>query len=98
MTKDLSEFKITPQIEGTVKLDEIKGQKVLITNIEFIEGEYGELALLDVVTDDDKHMTIRTSSTVLMKTLKQAAELADYPYSATFVKVKRYWTLKTDEQ
>jgi hypothetical protein len=91
---DLKEFDAYNDIKGALPLETVADTPLLIHDIKIVHGIYGDVAIMDVTVEgDEKHRTIRTSSTVLMPILRAAADRGKYPYSGTFTKTKRAWTL-----
>ena len=56
-------------LADTVSIEEFINQQIVITQIDFITGQYGEMAI--IYTDKGK---IRTSGRVILKQLHQIAE------------------------
>jgi len=91
---DLKEFDSYNEIKDALPLETVKDTPVLIHEIKIVTGMYGEVAILDLTLEgEEDHHLVRTSSTVLLPILKQAAEKGRYPYNAMFTKTKRAWTL-----
>ncbi len=71
-------------------IGDLRGKEVVIKKVEFVQGALGEVALLDVETEDG-NFRVHTFSKVIIKQLKSITD--KLPIRATIKKVKSYYTL-----
>jgi len=86
------------QAEGVpLRLENIEGQPVTITAVEFSSGSFGAYLTMTVVDTDDEALDIMTGAKLVVDAVENAVEDGDLPCEAKFVRRGRTWLIESTE-
>lgn len=84
--KRLAEFASPQSGKGYVKIDEVLGQELTITDVEFREGDYGPYCVFQANDEVGNVYTVASGSAKVVEALTKAVEAEALPVSARFAK------------
>jgi len=86
------------QAEGVpLRLENIEGQAVTITAVEFSSGAFGAYLTMTVVDNDGEALDVMTGAKLVVDALENAVEMASLPCEAKFVRRGRTWLIESTE-
>ncbi|MBU1173026.1 MAG: hypothetical protein KKD44_25980 [Proteobacteria bacterium] len=71
-------------------LDDIQGHDVLVTGVEWFEGDFGQYVIMSVVDGDDE-IKVRTGAMLVVDALTDAEANDAFPLAVTFKRRGRTW-------
>ena len=75
------------------RLEDVAGHEVVITEVQWFEGDYGEYVIMTVVDGDDT-IKVRTGATLIVDALTDVVAQEALPVAATFVRRGRTWRFR----
>ena len=83
------------QAEGVpLRLDDIEGQAVTITDVEFSSGGFGTYITMTVVNKDGEVFDVMTGAKLVVDAIEHAFEGEHFPCEATFIRRGRTWLIE----
>lgn len=88
-TKRLAQFAQREAREGYVKIDDILGLDVVVYDVEFREGDYGEYALFSIEDAKGNTRTVASGAAQVLDALHNAVAADALPVAARFAREGR---------
>ena len=86
------------QAEGVpLRLENIEGQAVTITAVEFSSGSFGAYLTMMVVDGEGEVLDVMTGAKLVVDALENAVETEALPCEAKFVRRGRTWIIESTE-
>ena len=83
------------QAEGVpLRLENIEGQEVMVTEVTFSSGAFGSYMTMKVVDADGEILDIMTGAKLVLDAIENAVDADALPCEATFVRRGRTWLIE----
>ena len=83
------------QAEGVpLRLDDIEGQTVTITEVEFSSGSFGTYIIMGVVDAHGEVLDVMTGAKLVVDAIEHAVEAEHIPCEAKFFRRGRTWLIE----
>jgi len=83
------------QAEGVpLRLDNIEGEPVTVTDVEFSSGSFGAYMTMKVVNKDGEVLDVMTGAKLVLDAIENAVDADALPCEATFVRRGRTWLIE----
>jgi len=83
------------QAEGVpLRLDNIEGQLVTITGVDFTSGSFGPYMTMNVVNTDGEVLDVMTGAKLVLDAIENAIDADALPCEATFVRRGKTWLIE----
>ena len=83
------------QAEGVpLRLEDIEGQDVTVTAVEFTSGSFGPYMTMTVVNKDGEALDVMTGAKLVVDAMENAVEADALPCDAKFVRRGRTWLVE----
>ena len=92
--KRLTDFSTLQFPEDALRLEDVRDQEVTILDARTGNGKFGEYAVLDLETADQKRMTVVTSGMLVIEAVKNAVLADAFPLVARFTRTGRCWRIE----
>ena len=87
------------QAEGVpLRLENIEGQAVTITSVEFSSGSFGAYLTMTVISGNGEALDVMTGAKLVVDALENAVENEALPCEAKFVRRGRTWLIESTEE
>lgn len=82
------------QAEGLPqRLDDIQDTPVTVSDVTWHRGNFGEYAIMRIITPEGETFDVMTSAMLVLDALKHAEEEEAFPCDATFTRKGRTWII-----
>jgi len=86
------------QAEGVpLRLENIEGQPVRITAVEFSSGSFGSYMTMTVIDENGEALDVMTGAKLIVDALENAVDNEALPCEAKFVRRGRTWLVENTE-
>lgn len=83
------------QAEGVpLRLEDIEGEEVTVTSVEFSSGNFGPYMTMEVVNEDGEVLDVMTGAKLVVDAIENAVEADALPCEAKFVRRGRTWLIE----
>ena len=76
------------------RIDDIAGQEITITGVEFRDGNFGQYAVIRAHDGQGKPVVVATGAKVVLAALLAVKEQGGFPVAARFVRDGRRWVVE----
>ena len=83
------------QAEGVpLRLENIEGLEVTVTEVEFTSGNFGPYMTMKVVNAEGEILDVMTGATLVLDAMENAVDVDALPCEAKFVRRGRTWLVE----